>query len=171
MANRSKHTEENCIFVLFITTDATENADRNERFSALWKYMCVYIYVCMHIFMQFKYRNKDLQPSFYPEEVFCKVSEQRSAWKPSHPNSHGIRDCNTAPQKPRGCHRQSCRQVQATLFYSKNACFIIKGQNKHPACSVKHSEVITGNPATWTFGILLVILQELLQERGKIITY
>jgi len=35
MANRSKHTEENCIFVLFITTDATENADRNERFSAL----------------------------------------------------------------------------------------------------------------------------------------
>lgn len=165
MANRSKHTEENYFCPLYNHWCHGECRQKWKVFSTLK------IHVCIHIFMQFKYRNKDLQPSFYPKEVFCKVSEQRSAWKPSHPNSHGTGDTNTAPQKPCGCHQQSCRQVQATLFYSKNACFIIKGQKKHAARSVKHREVITSNPATWTFGILWAILQELQQERGKLITY
>lgn len=109
---------------------------------------CVYICVCMHIFMQFKYRNKTYNLLSTPKKCSARCQSKEVPGSPHTPAPMGL----GTPTQPHRNHMAATSRAAggsiATLFYSKNACFIIKGQNKHAACSVKHREVITSNPAT-----------------------
>lgn len=69
-----KICQENHIFFLFIATVVMKNAVRNERYSALRKY----------VLMWFRYQNKDLQSSFHP--TCCPTScLSRGAGSPPSP--------------------------------------------------------------------------------------
>lgn len=170
MANRSKHTEENYFCPLYNHWCHGECRQKWKVFSTLKIHVCIFVSVCIYS-CSLSTETKTYNLLSTPKKCSARCQSKEVPGSPPTPVPMGL----GTPTQPHRNHMAATSRAAggsiATLFYSKNACFIIKGQNKHAACSVKHREVITSNPATWTFGILLAVLQELQQERGKIITY